>query len=493
MRSASPSVTPARSLGVHCFVLMFAIAALALAIVSLPLAWAATLSGATGAHDPSRMVLCNGKYYVYATGGGMKFSSDGIHWTSGPSPFSTAAEEPGAGFVRRVLPPSLKAVLPVNQGIWAPDVIYYHNRYLLYYSACAPHGINRCGIGLLTNTTLDPSAPDYKWTDAGVVLVTENMVEKKSAIDPGPFVDAEGNLWLSWGSGYANGNRPTDPTIVISKLDNATGLRSTDDTRIYPVAPGHIEASYVHYRAGYYYAFWNDGGCCNGVNSTYRIHVARATSPQGPYANKAGTEGAGDIFMASEKDRQVYGPGQIGIESEPGLDRFSFHYYNADGRPVLGFRTLVWDSDGWPSVGQDLSPGTYKIAASNGLALGIHGRAAANGKRIELARPASTDLQRWSVAVTADGYYRLTSISGGEPLTIAPSRARTASATINPPAAIDPLWIIELTSDGKTYRVTSCVDQDVLVSSGDTRKKSAPVTTAPWSNLPTQKWTFSTP
>ena len=339
------------------FMMALAIAPVALAgIAALP-ARAATLFGATGAHDPSRIIYCNGKYYVYATGGEMKSSSDGITWTAGPSPFAPSAPAAGDRPGRGELPASLTTVVPGNRGIWAPDIIFYNNKYLLYYSACAPLTVSRCGIGLLTSPTLDPSAPDYKWTDAGVVLYTDNKVLKKSAIDPGPFVDAKGNLWMSWGSGYANGAGDNDPTIIISRLDNGTGLRSTTDTTFYPVAPGRIEASYVHYRDGYYYAFWNDGGCCSGTDSTYRIFVARSVLPTGPYINKAGQQGKGGLFMESDKDRQVYGPGHMGIESEPGLDRFSFHYYNAAGRPVLGVRTLVWNADGWPSVGQDLAPG----------------------------------------------------------------------------------------------------------------------------------------
>ncbi|MGD0904477.1 MAG: hypothetical protein ABR924_16185, partial [Terracidiphilus sp.] len=55
---------------------------------------AAILSGATGSHDPSRMILCDGKYYVYSTGGGMKFSADGINWSNGPSPFAGFASAP---------------------------------------------------------------------------------------------------------------------------------------------------------------------------------------------------------------------------------------------------------------------------------------------------------------------------------------------------------------------------------------------------------------
>lgn len=348
---------------------------LAIASIGAISASAVILSGSTGSHDPSRVMQCDGKYYVYSTGGSMKFSTDGINWTNGPSPFAAfapttnpAAAGFGSGGVRvgrGGTPASVKAIVPEDRGIWAPDVIFYNHKYYLYYSVAAPAPVSHCAIGLLTSPTLDPAAPDYKWTDVGVVISTWNKVEKKSAIDPGPFVDAKGDLWLAWGSGYANGATQSDPTIMVCRLDNVTGLRSTTDTNSYAIAPGHIEAGYVHYRAGYYYAFWNDGGCCSGTNSTYRIHVARSANVTGPYVNKAGKVGGNDIFMATDKEKQLYGPGHMGIESEPGRDGFSFHYYNAGGRPVLGIRTLVWGADGWPSVGKDLPADTRKTTTDS--------------------------------------------------------------------------------------------------------------------------------
>ena len=75
--------------------LLLPLLAFALAGIAAVSASAAILSGSIGSHDPSRMILCDGKYYVYSTGGGMKFSADGINWSNGPSPFATGA--PGAG------------------------------------------------------------------------------------------------------------------------------------------------------------------------------------------------------------------------------------------------------------------------------------------------------------------------------------------------------------------------------------------------------------
>jgi hypothetical protein len=133
-------------------------------------------------------------------------------------------------------------------------------------------------------------------------------------------------------------------------LDANTGLPLSNTPTLTPLQTGHIEASYIFYHAGFYYLFWNSGGCCNGVKSSYTIHIARSAKITGPYVNKAGHSG-GDVFLASYTDSVVgdeHGPGQIGMLSEGGVDRFTYHYYNAKGRPVLGEGTLKYDSDGWP-------------------------------------------------------------------------------------------------------------------------------------------------
>lgn len=252
-----------------------------------PAAWAAT-SGANGTHDPSRMIVSNGKFYVYSTGGGSKSSVDGLTWTAGPGLFPNG------------IPQSATSVVSSNEGVWAPDVIYLNNQYYLYYALANTQ--NDCAVGLITSPTLDPSSPGYKWTDHGVV-VSNTGSATYCAIDPCPVLDATGNLWLTWGSGYTKSS--TDNTIYLTRIDNTTGLASSSESpTAHPLEPGHIEASYLYLHGGYYYLFWNSGGCCDGASSTYEIHVARAQSITGPYS-------ASRVFYQSTG--LIHGPGQIGI------------------------------------------------------------------------------------------------------------------------------------------------------------------------------------
>ena len=235
-----------------------------------------------------------------------------------------------------------------NAGIWAPDIVYFHNKYYIYYSFCASVPKAPCVIGLYTTPTLDSTAAGYKLTDEGMVVnnPTNDATYQFSTIDPGPIVDPSGNLWTSWGSGYGKDQKLTQ--LWLTRLDT-TGLPLVSDSAYkppavlgHPLETGRREGSYVHYRDGYYYLFWNEGGCCAGTASTYTIWVARSQgSITGPYSgNRVFYAGGGNI----------HGPGHMGIYSACGVERFTYHYYPT-ATSILGENDLTWSSDGWPVAG----------------------------------------------------------------------------------------------------------------------------------------------
>jgi hypothetical protein len=93
----------------------------------------------------------------------------------------------------------------------------------------------------------------------------------------------------------------------------------------------------------------------------------------------------------------------------------------------------------------------------------------------------------------------LASVGGGKALEVA---AQTGTGTKS--AGIDQgmasscppqQWIVDLTSDGNTYRLRPCATHEVSLSvaAGRGRKKTAALTAAQWANLPTQKWSFGRP
>src|ERR1035441_7022702 len=61
----------------------YAILATVLALATIAFA----LDGQFGIHDPSTVVLCDGKYYTYGTGGTPLVTDDGWTWRAGVSSF----------------------------------------------------------------------------------------------------------------------------------------------------------------------------------------------------------------------------------------------------------------------------------------------------------------------------------------------------------------------------------------------------------------------
>ena len=285
-------------------------------------------------HDPSTIVECKDEFWVFATGRGIlsRHSPDLIHWTAGPPVFTR-------------VPPWTTNTIRGNFGhFWAPDIIHLGNRYLLYY-AVSTWGKRTSALGLATNPTLDPSDPAYAWTDGGPVIQTSDANDY-NAIDPSITTDANGGLWLAFGS-YWSG-------IKLVELDPATGKRLATNSPIYSLAHhDSIEASCVYHHGDFYYLFVNWGQCCRGVKSTYNIRVGRSAAITGPYLDKDGIDmmrDGGSLMLGSAGP--FIGPGHAGIIVDNGKDWFSCHFYDGmhKGAPTLAIFPLQWTAAGWPEI-----------------------------------------------------------------------------------------------------------------------------------------------
>ncbi len=321
-------------LPIHFFACLFL-----LAFASLPVRQAA---GNDLIHDPSRILEENGRYYTFYTGGGInsKYSDDLETWYNGPDIFASPP-----AWVDVVVPREPR----YENDFWAPSLLCYDGEYRVYYSASL-FGSQTSAIGMVTNTTLDFNDPSYEWVDQGMVLNSQGGYPY-NAIDPSVFVDDDSRMWMTFGS-YWNG-------IYITELDPADGkpissqpqLDATNIAR-HPTSSA-IEAPYLHYHDGYYYLFANWGACCQGVDSTYEIHVGRSESPTGPFYDRGSIpvdmlDGGGTLFLGTDGDK--IGPGHMGIYSEGGVDYFGYHYYDGatDGTARYQVERLFWTSGGWP-------------------------------------------------------------------------------------------------------------------------------------------------
>ena len=296
-------------------------------------------------HDPSTVIVQDGRYYAYGTGTGLPFlvSDDGWRWRRGGTLMSALPNgKPGAAVLAKG-----------GDNTWAPDVVRIGERVFLYYSA--PGTQPKSAIGLLVGQSLDPGSSEYRWEDAGPVVWSDG-VEDSNAIDHGVFLDSDGRLRLTYGSYFGY--------IRLVELDPRTGLRRHPDRAPVNVAI-NSEASVIIRHDGWYYLFVTHGSCCVGANSTYNIRVGRARKVTGPYLDNMGVdmlEGGGKLFAGS-KGRHI-GPGHFGLMTlGPGVQKFSLHYeadLDRGGASVLDIRPLVW-RDGWPVGSDNLTAGTYAI------------------------------------------------------------------------------------------------------------------------------------
>lgn len=305
------------------------------------------LEGDPGIHDPSTVMIHDGKFYTYGTGRGLPIlvSEDGWTWQRAGSLMDAVAGERAEVLERG------------GQNTWAPDVIKSGDNYFVYYSA--PGIQPRSAIGLLVGTTLDPDSPDYRWEDGGAVVWSDG-VEDNYAIDPGVFRDpTNGSLWLTYGSYFGY--------IRLVELDPATGNRLHPDREPIDIAING-EASTMIYREGWYYLLLTHGSCCAGAASSYNIRMGRSRSVTGPFLDNMGIDmlqGGGKLFVGS--GGRYIGPGHFGLlDLGDGVQKFSLHF-EADlergGRSVLDIRPLLWQ-DGWPVAGQNFEAGMYEIQSA---------------------------------------------------------------------------------------------------------------------------------
>ncbi|MFW2513397.1 arabinan endo-1,5-alpha-L-arabinosidase [Demequina sp. SO4-13] len=294
------------------------------------------LEGDLDVHDPA-LARDGDTWFTYSTGTGtvkdgnipVRSSHDGQTWSR-------------AGFVWDEKPSWLSEAVPGVDNLWAPELIEHDDTWYLYYSA-STFGSQTSTIALATNTTLDPEDPDYEWVDQGPVL-SSSEEDDFNAIDPGIAVDGDGTPWMAFGSFWSG--------IRMVELEWPSGLRADTEEPLRiadrGAAPNAVEAPYLVEHDGHWFLFVSWDSCCRALDSTYRIAVGRADSPQGPFVDREGVpllDGGVTVLLESEGER--IGPG--GQSVHDGV--MALHYYDAtlNGQPQLGLIEVEW-SDGWPAL-----------------------------------------------------------------------------------------------------------------------------------------------
>lgn len=297
-------------------------------------------------HDPV-MIRQGGVYYLYSTGFGISAysSPDMIDWKKLPRVF----EGP---------PVWAKKEVPGFRGhIWAPDISFHNGTYYLYYSV-STFGKNLSCIGLVTNTTLDPEDPEYKWTDRGMVVKSVPGRDLWNAIDPNLIMDEDGTAWLSFGSFWRGMKlfklNETFDSIAEPQEWYTISARPRDIyTNEREAGEGAVEAPFIFRKGDFYYLFVSFDYCCRGIESSYKIMVGRSDKVSGPYLDQRGrkmTLGGGTLVLEGNSDWP--GLGHNSVYTFDGVDYLIYHAYDAkdDGKSKLKIDRIAWDDQGWPGI-----------------------------------------------------------------------------------------------------------------------------------------------
>ncbi|MBN2802152.1 MAG: RICIN domain-containing protein [Deltaproteobacteria bacterium] len=352
-------------------------------IISLLFSGSAIALEVTGAitacHDPSRIIEEDGKFIILSTAPNInvRASTDLVNWSWEPRIYTYDSGQP----------PWMDSIA-TGIDLWAPDIIERPTGgYFVFYSRnLYPDAVREqtvCGVGT-------SSSIDGPFTDSGAVLNLDLYNPGYRAIDPAPIYDTSGNLWLAAGSfGAPNSDGAAWGGIRLFELNENTGKLQTPNDNGVRIAGSWIEAAFLYYHNGYYYLFFNEGRCCEGLDSTYFIRMGRSKSIAGPYLDLDDRDlnpqsSGGTLFMGLDFESNYTGQttdaapkanmGNIGRELGPGhagisllsdgFERVTYHYYDTatpGGEPTLGIKTIIWGTDGWPRVGWTLNDGVYAI------------------------------------------------------------------------------------------------------------------------------------
>jgi arabinan endo-1,5-alpha-L-arabinosidase len=289
------------------------------------------LSGAIShVHDPD-IIKDGDTYYLFSTGQGIQIraSKDLKAWL-------------GAGQVFASKPSWIITTDPNDpNNLWAPEVLYFGGTFHLYYAA-SKFGSNKSCIGHATKDSLGSATP---WVDLGATYCSNAIgpAQDFNAIDPNPFQDEDGKLWLGFGSFWSG--------LKLIRIDGGGLMDGPDMFSLATRSNTAVEAPHLQYHDGFYFLFESVDACCQGSASTYKIMVGRSADVAGPYVDRDGSllgDGGGTLVLQGAG--RWRGPGHNAILHDG--DRYwnVYHSYDADndGVPTLRISELTWSDDNWP-------------------------------------------------------------------------------------------------------------------------------------------------
>lgn len=239
-------------------------------------------------HDPAIVTGDDGEYYIFGSHLAVAKTDDLMNWT----------------YVNQGIKNTNSVIPNVNQQMqeafewshsntfWAPDVVKLADgKYHMYYCNCQGDSPLSC-LGMAVSDSVEGP-----YENAGILLKSGMGADEAdedgnlyqattdpNVVDPNVFYDADGRLWMVYGS-YSGG-------IFIKEMDPVTGepLESGYGKKLLGGNHLRIEAPYIIYNKDtqYYYLFLSFGGLDS--DGGYNVRVCRSKSPDGPYEDSMGQE-----------------------------------------------------------------------------------------------------------------------------------------------------------------------------------------------------------
>ena len=242
-------------------------------------------------------------------------------------------------------------------GIWAPDLIKIKDKWILYYSLSAWD--MPCGIGYATSDNIEGPYTDHgKFFDL-------NEIGVLNCIDPQPFIDDDGSIYMTVGSFQGNwlielesdglsckngiAYQKENKTLIAGQVSNWDGSQ--------------YEGGYIIKKDDYYYYFGSSGSCCEGKKSTYLVRVGRSKSIKGPYIDSnnrfltmsgSGANYGNLVLWAGVNNPDYSGPGHNSIFLDEAGDYWIYYHgwskLDDWGTRHIFMDKLLWDEKGFPYV-----------------------------------------------------------------------------------------------------------------------------------------------
>lgn len=324
-------------------------------------------------HDPS-IVKDGNDYYLFGTHLGTATSKNLTSWSTKTTNLDTdyaSVFSQSATWSKRG-----SSSYDLRSNLWAPDVIYNPTmgKWCMYMSVNGDNYYSSIALATADKITGPykyagtivysgfTNSTEAKATDYAKVMGTNTVASRyvsngkwnssygTNAIDPCVLYDANGDLWMSYGSWFGG--------IYMLKLDKNTGLRdysytystttnSSDQYMGKKISGGYGgtgEGSYIVYdkEAGYYYLYLS---YC-GLNATdsfsgYHIRLFRSKNITGPYTDAAGNSAIRTSSSDSQKVKGVKLFGNYSFSSLSGNNELSSNGYMSGGH-----NSAMVDTDG---------------------------------------------------------------------------------------------------------------------------------------------------